>query len=127
MGKGCHPPYQKSAFGHCNEQLNKAAPEHLELPFAVDSALLVVPDTLGLVTGSVIAQTCKTRAARKPDAGLGTCFYKSRIKKTRLLVAGCSSSGLGPRGMSIMLAAGARESLLDSRFDIAFGLTTNGG
>ena len=52
-------------------------------------------------------------------------FYKNRIERT--LVTGGSTGGLGTRGMSIMFAAGARERLLDSRFDIAFGLTTNGG
>lgn len=65
-----HPPYQKSALGRCNEQLNKAAPEPFALPFALSvgdskynrlnvlpasplpvdlfSALLGVPETLDL-------------------------------------------------------------------------------
>jgi hypothetical protein len=40
-------------------------------------------------------------------------------------MAGSRSSRLDLCRVSIVLGAGARESLLDSRFDIAFRLTTN--
>ena len=68
-----------------------------------------------------------TNRPHKPDAGPGTCFCKSQIEETGALVAGGGASGLGPRRTSLVLGAGARESLLDSRFDIAFRLPANGG
>lgn len=41
------------------------------------------------------------------------------------LVASGRSSGLNARGAAVMFGAGARESLLDTRLDIAFRLPTD--
>jgi len=98
-----HPPYRKSAFGRCDDKPNKAAPKRFVGLGFESSDLNGAPQA----------------------AGPGMNFYKSRTEKTLLLVTGGGACGLGPGGTSIVLAAGTRERLFDSRFDIAFGLATN--